>query len=83
MNTQSSRLTQCLEKLEGKSVDDKLKQLFEWAKTGHISLALFRMMVKGAMAPDEHACRVWADSNGFELTYMTSEADLNFQARDN
>lgn len=72
MTLQPHLLVQCLEKLEGKSVDDKLKQLFEWAKTGHISLALFRLMVKG----------VWADANGFELKYETNEADLNFIARD-
>jgi hypothetical protein len=83
MTLQPYLLQQCLDKLEGKSVDDKLKQLFEWAKTGHISLALFRIMVKGALAPDEHMCRVWADANGFELTYVTPVADLNFLARDN
>lgn len=83
MTLQPFLLAQCLEKLEDKSVDDKLKQLFEWVKTGHISLALFRIMVKNVMAPDEHMCRVWADANGFELTHETSAADLNFLARDN
>lgn len=82
MNLQPTFTAQLLVKIEERSVDEKLKQIFEWVKAGHISVAVFRSLVKTVLAPDEHMCRVWADTNGFELTYVTSEADLNFIARD-